>query len=65
VISGALLEERPGRSYTKSGAFPMRLTGRVEVSGEFALESGEVAVSDTGARWRPPSSASGLPARSA
>ncbi len=48
LVSGGLIEERPGRSYRKTGAFPMTLTGRVEVTGEFAIESGAVTVTGTG-----------------
>jgi hypothetical protein len=48
LVSGALLEERAGRSFLKSGSFPMVLTGRVEVSGEFAIGEGAVSVRETG-----------------
>ncbi|MEO0631202.1 MAG: hypothetical protein AAFY46_10835, partial [Planctomycetota bacterium] len=48
IVSGALLEERPGQSYVKSGAFPINLTGRVSITGEFAIVEGEVTVRQSG-----------------
>lgn len=48
LISGGLFEERAGRSYMKAGTFPIELTGRVHVTGEFAIEEGVVTVRDTG-----------------
>ena len=48
LVSGGLLEERPGRSFSKIGSFPMTITGRVEITGEFAIEAGEVVVTAGG-----------------
>jgi hypothetical protein len=48
VVSGGLREERPGRSYTKTGSFPMEVRGLVDVSGGFAVNGGTVSVLGSG-----------------
>ena len=48
LLSGAFREERPAQSYLKFGAFPMTITGDVQITGEFSVQAGEVTVRETG-----------------
>lgn len=48
LVTGSLLEERPGRRYIKSGGFPLEMRGAMSISGEFLHEGGSVAVLGAG-----------------
>ena len=47
VLSGGLVEERPGRSVAKVGASPLAVSGGVELTGAFDLFAGETTVTGT------------------
>ncbi|MEO1583788.1 MAG: sulfatase-like hydrolase/transferase [Planctomycetota bacterium] len=48
IVSGGLFEERAGRSSMKTGSFHLDITGKVDLTGEFAIDQGSVTVRDAG-----------------